>query len=306
MIMAEPDWSRVLGTINKIVSQVAIVSLLGSVGLHGARAATPTNWPKSVLITNDNGINDVKIQELARAFSKVARTTIVASRDDKSGTTNFMSVFSRGQLSVTRKTVAGGVTAYVVDGYPADCVLWGLSQLMKDDPPDLVVSGINGGPNLGEDWFGSGTIGAARTAAFLGVRAIAVSGLDDDIPGAVAHLTQWVVQLAQSKWVREMKPGQYLTVGVPRIAPSQIKGVKITRRAGQLRTGNWVRQDVSADGKTVTWRPTLGESAAPKPGTDVAEYAADYITLVPMAVDEQDYDALDRLRRRIKELPPWK
>jgi 5'-nucleotidase len=115
-----------------------------------------------VLITNDNGIEDVKIVELARAFSEIAETYVVAPLEDRSGSTHYLTVTQRGSFRVERRQIGKGIHAYAVDGFPADCVVLALTGIMKDSPPDLVISGINGGPNLGKDWLFSGTIGAAR------------------------------------------------------------------------------------------------------------------------------------------------
>ena len=87
---------------------------------------------------------------------------------------------SKGGLEVERREIGEGIEAFAVDGTPGDCVALALTGLMTD-PPDLVISGINGGANVGAEWLFSGTIGAARVAS-LGVPAVAVSGLDDDLP----------------------------------------------------------------------------------------------------------------------------
>jgi len=141
---------------------------------------TEVKWPKSVLITNDDGIGDEKMIAMALAFSEIAETYIIAPIDDKSGSSHYASVFSKNFLTAEKQDIDNSITAYQVDDYPADCIFLGLKGLMKDNPPDLVISGINGGPNLGYDWMASGTIGAARMAAFWGVPAIAVSGFKGD------------------------------------------------------------------------------------------------------------------------------
>ena len=97
---------------------------------------------------------------------------------------------------------------------------------MRDAPPDLVISGINTGPNTSDTWVASGTVGAARIAASLGVPAIAVSGVDIKIPGSLETAVNWVVRLAQSAIVRDLRPPQYLTVSLPRIPPKEIKGIR--------------------------------------------------------------------------------
>jgi 5'-nucleotidase len=156
---------------------------------------------------------------------------LVASSEDRSGTSNLMTFTRTGRFVVERRDVGEGVRAWALDGYPADCVVFALAGPLADSPPDLVVSGINGGANLADDWFGSGTIGAARTAAYLGVPAIAVSGIDDDDPDALEAAVDWVLRLARSGVMREVTPPSYLTISLPVGPPSEITGIEVVDRA---------------------------------------------------------------------------
>ena len=169
-----------------------------------------STWPRRVLVTNDNGIDDIGLVELARALAKVTETHVVAATTDRSGSSNLMSAVRTGEFRVERRDLGEGIEAYALDGYPADCVLFAVAGPMRDRPPDLVISGINGGPNLGDDWFGSGTIGAARTAAYIGIPSVAISGLEDDDPEAVRAAVQWVVDLVRSKAVRALRAAAVL------------------------------------------------------------------------------------------------
>ena len=275
--------------------------------LIAAGQAEQATWPARVLITNDNGIEDVKIWALAKAFSRVAETWIVAPAADRSGTGSFLSLGSRDRaITVERDYESDSLKAYAVQGYPADCVIVGVGGLMADRPPDLVVSGINGGANLSDDWFGSGTVGAARTAAFVGLPAIAVSGLDDDDDEAVAAATEWVVRLAQSDVVRTLKPGRYLTVSMPRKSPGEIKGVTVATRAHGLFTHRMERfSGLTGSEEDSLWVLQYGEMLPPPENSDIAAYIADYIVIVPMKVDEHDYELLEALKAREGELPGW-
>jgi 5'-nucleotidase len=284
---------------------LAVLLVVGSVNAGStapARADEPAPWPRRVLITNDNGLDDPKIVALARAFAAHTETWVVAPRDDRSGSTHFLSVSRTGGLRAVPRNLGPGIRAWAVDGYPADCVLLARYGLMRDALPDLVVSGINGGPNLAHDWLGSGTIGAARMAAYLGVPAIAVSGLDDDIPGAVEAATAWVVALAQSDAIRELSHGQYLTVSMPRIAPSAIAGVRLARRAGLL-------LDIAFESVAAVngqqWKLAITpRAAATAPGRDAALYDARYIVIVPMRADEHD-EALEKRFTKRASFPAW-
>jgi 5'-nucleotidase len=263
-------------------------------------------WPGRVLITNDNGIDDTRLVALARALAQVAETHVVAAKVDRSGTSNLISALQSGEFRVERRDLGEGVEAWALDGYPADCVLFALTGPLRDRLPDLVISGINGGPNLGDAWFGSGTIGAARTAAYLGIRALAVSGLDDDDPEAVRAAVKWVVELAGSDLVRGLKPPQYLTVSLPRVAPGEVRGVEVATRARGLISGI-AQPEAEATGRgQQTWRLELAldQDGAPD-GSDVAVARRQKIAVVPMRADESDPDLLALIRGRPDALPSW-
>jgi 5'-nucleotidase len=266
------------------------------------------SWPKRVLITNDNGIEDVKIIELARAFSNVAETYVVAPIEDRSGSTHYLTVTQKGSLKVEKRQIGEGIHAYAVDGFPADCVLLALAGIMKDNPPDLVISGINGGPNLGKDWLFSGTIGAARVASFAGFPAIAVSGLDDDMLGAMDAANRWIVRLAQTALVRGLETHHYLTVSIPRVSPKEIKGVRVASRAGLLERPVLAKD--TADGLESgheMWKIAGIEKVdySLSGDSDIALYNNGYIVVVPMVCDEHDYQLLSHLKKDRSQLPEW-
>jgi len=289
---------------------IGVISLLLSY-LPSTALTEDSSWPRKVLITNDNGIEDEKIIALAKAFSKVCETIIVAPRKDQSGTGHFLSAIKAGRLEITKKTSPDeSIKIYAVDGYPADCVLLALAGILRENPPDLVVSGINGGPNLGKDWMFSGTIGAARIAAFAGIPAIAVSGLDSSIPGAVEKITAWVVQFAQSRLIQELIPPEYITVSIPRITPHKIKGVRLANRAGLQEIPIFSRISTEEDNKDTieTWAIIGSEpfSHPLSPDCDISLYNQGYIVIVPMIADELDQNKLQQLKSSPDILPRWK
>jgi 5'-nucleotidase len=289
------------------------VPMLLAVVLAGTAspAYTAAAWPERVLITNDNGIHDPRIRALAKAFATHGDTWLVAPNADRSGSSNLVSVrLEHLALTAVRLEKSGHLTTYSVAGYPADCVALGLNGLLRDTPPDLVVSGINGGPNLGmRDWFGSGTIGAARLAALAGVPAIAVSGLDDDDADMVDKVVNWVVAFAHSPIVRNLKPGEYLTVAIPTVAADKIRGIRIAPRtpsAPGLFAFHRVAQ-ARHDGELAeVWAVKgTGKHPAPLAGSDAALYREGYIVVTPMRVGEDDTAAIPGLRREAGAIPRW-
>ncbi len=257
---------------------------------------------RRVLITNDNGIDDPKLIALARALAPRAETWVVAPAEDRSGTGTFLELPRTGAVRTERRDLGQGIEAYAVKGYPADCVLVALGGILEDSPPDLVISGINGGPNLGADWMFSGTIGAARVAALAGFPAIAVSGLDDDIPGALPAAVDWVVRFCEHQAVRDLKPGEYLTVSLPGVPPSQVRGVRIADRA-PLRRGPALRYD----GDTQTWHIAglAARDVELSPIADERLHGNGEIVVVPMRTDEVHGSRLLEWLRSDPDLPDW-
>ena len=257
-------------------------------------------WPARVLITNDDGIDAPGLSALVQAFSPTADIVVVAPTDNRSGSTSYASILSR-QVEVETRHVAGAGTAYAVDGYPADCVLIALTGLMVDDPPDLVISGINTGANVGDAWAYSGTLGAARISALHGIPAIAVSG---GAPDALAALAVWVVQLAHTTVVRELEPFQYLTVDAPDVPLADIKGVSVVPRARRVMSFG-ARLSTQVSGSRDVWVRSRGNRQPAPPGTDVDVLADGRIAITTMKADEQDLGLLREIQERVNELPTW-
>jgi 5'-nucleotidase len=276
------------------------LALVGTATATASEAQTPQENRRRILLTNDNGIDDPKLVALARAFARQAETWVVAPDRDRSGTGSHLTFPATGQLIAERRELGEGIEAFAVAGTPGDCVVLAATGLMAGNPPDLVISGINGGTNAGDEWLFSGTVGAARVAA-LGVPAVAVSGLDDDLPGAVEAAVNWVVRLASHEVVTGLRPGEYLTVSLPRIPPSEIRGIKIVDRAPGMPALRFASED------DTTWR-IVGQTAphSPMPAdSDRAAIDAGFIAVVPMRLDEVDLDRLARWRRRDIQLPEW-
>lgn len=275
-----------------------------------ASAGDTGSWPQRVLITNDNGIHDTKIWALGKAFAAHSDTWIVAPDKNRSGASNYLSL-SKDKSTLTIKRLQAGphLKVYAADGFPADCVGFGVLGLLKNNPPDLVVSGINGGPNLGmRSWAGSGTIGAARTAALMGIPAIAVSGLHGKDTVMVANVTHWIVELAGSALVRNLEPRQYLTVAIPRVHADKIRGIRIAPHmpmTAHTITFDRVSQ-TGDDSDTQVWtaKPT-GKHDKVLPDSDVALYNKGYIVITPMQIGEDDEAEIAVLANHVSELPRW-
>ena len=284
-------------------THVAFVSIALAIGACSPTPAPPTAaFPGRVLLTNDNGIDDTALVELARAFARIpgVEVIVVAATRDRSGTSNFMGATITGRYHVERRDLGPNIEAWALDGYPADCVVFAISGPLRDRPPDVVVSGINGGPNLGDDWFGSGTIGAARTAAYFGIPAVAVSGVEDDDPGAVTAATEWVVRFVRSSIVASLEAPQYLTVSLP----PEVGEARIVKRARGLMDGRSTR--VEGDDSASIWQLEIeAHYERAGAGTDVSTVAAGDIAIVPMRANEYDAELAGLLQSRTSAIPEW-
>lgn len=269
-----------------------------------AAAAAPgaAPWFDTVLVCNDDGVDDARLRALAEAVAATgARTVVVAPLENCSGSSNYVSVFARKELAVEPRDWGPGLEVWAVDGFPGDCVLWALLELLQDDRPDLVLSGINSGPNLADAWIASGTIGAARLAAHEGIPAVAFSGLSRRDAGKMAAVPAWCVELARSDAVRGLPAGAYLNVNFPMGEDTPVRGAAWCAPGARIFHDAFEDGGTDAAGRrvwTLEWWTEDGEQPA---GGDVALHRAGWITVSPMRVG----DPLPADPAATPDLPAW-
>lgn len=268
-----------------------------------------------ILITNDDGIEDAeRLLALAERVSNVAdRVSIIVSAFDRSGTSNH-TTYGKYQsvLEITCEYCdkEKNITVYTMPANPADCVLLGLGGFFGDDVPDLVLSGINGGSNIGPDWFGSGTIGAVRTSAFLGVKAIAFSGFDDDNKKSFSLIPKWIEEFISSGIADEIGKNNYLTVGFPEIPFEKIKGVKLAeRRISYDKTDVFSFKKIYGEEPQNTGHKTIwtleitGNPVDHDHKYDDSYLYEGYIIITPMSIDENDKTLMKKLKEKTNLIP---
>jgi 5'-nucleotidase len=260
-------------------------------------------WFSRVLISNDDGIDNPRLKVLVDAFAPHCEVWVVAPLENRSGCSNYCSSFSRKVLAVEPRDFGPDVRAWGVDGYPVDCVILAVTTLMKDSPPDLVLSGVNSSPNLGDGWLASGTIGVVRTAAHRGFRAVAFSGLRED-PEMMAAVGRWALDFCRSDLVRDLGPDRYLTVSIPRVAADEIAGVHLSRRA-HTTYFNWFDPEGTDEQGRELWRLRYTRDLDQPAGTDQAFYNENYIAVIPMRVGEFDNGSYEALSARPGALTGW-
>lgn len=181
-----------------------------------------------ILLSNDDGVHAPGITILAHTLRAFADVTIVAPLEERSSTGHTIT------LDHPLRIVEIGPSIFGCSGYPADCVLIGVAHLLKNDPPDLVISGINKGANLGQDIYYSGTVAAAREGAFRGFPSIAVSSamdfLDPNPPEDYYHTAaQFIADLVKAGVHQHIGEREVLNVNVPDAPIDAVKGLKLSQ-----------------------------------------------------------------------------
>jgi 5'-nucleotidase len=269
--------------------------LIGLVLLSGCAADIQAQAPTHVMVVNDDGITSPGLAAVAAAIAAdpAYRVTVVAPAAQQSGVGH--AIVIRQEIAVRPHDPVGGAPAWSVDATPASVTAVGLTVVLADDPPDLVVSGINKGENIGRAAWYSGTIGAAREAVLRDIPAIAVSlELDwadpqPDWAGA-AKLAKPVVDAVRDHALPE---GVLLNVNIPR-ETAAARGYRVTDLGLAPDAVSRYETDRVEDGVrfvTSRWAPPAGDD----PGTDIAAMAAGYVPITPLTLDQTAYTALAAL-----------
>jgi 5'-nucleotidase len=250
------------------------VTLLVILSANASRAQDKLH----ILLSNDDGYGAPGLKALSEALRSIADLTVVAPATEQSGKGH--SLITRDPIMVSEFKQPTGEIWYSVDGPPATCVRLALESLLPQKP-DLVVSGINRGENLGTVIYCSGTLGAAREAAIVGVPAIAVSiGGDNarDYAAAAAFIRGTVLQLRDRQ---VLKPGLFLNVNVP---AGERKGVRTVRLG--MKSGGDVKFErrSSPGGRPYFWN-IFRQIDDDVEGTDIWAFFHGYIAVTPMTLD---------------------
>lgn len=269
--------------------------LIGMVLLTGCAAATEAEVPFHVMLVNDDGIDSPGLAAVAAVLTADPgyRVTVVGPAEQQSGVGH--AIVIRSEIAIRSHGEVGGAPAWSVDATPASVTAVGLTVVLEDDPPDLVISGINKGENIGRAAWYSGTLGAAREAVLRGVPAIALSlELDWNDPNpdwkAAATHTKPLVDMVRSN---PLPAGILLNVNFPR----DTQGARGYRLASMGLAPDAVSRyevDREEDGVrfvTSRWAPPAGDG----PGTDITAMAAGFIPVTPLGLDQTSYTELPEL-----------
>jgi 5'-nucleotidase len=238
---------------------------------------------RHILVTNDDGIESPGLWKLAEAMAEFGRVMIVAPAAEASGSGTMVTYRRDLQVQLVPERIPG-IKAYMVDGTPADCVLVGLRRL-KEGWISVIAAGINPGPNLGVDFYLSGTCGASLIGAFRRVTSFALSldmrPGDDGLPGPPLWDTAHAVarMLGAGIDAGTIPDGSFLNVNVPGLPLDDVRGVAITRVA----PGGYVHLAEEGDGVHERLeRQLVADTRHAHPGTDIRAVLDGYVSISPL------------------------
>ena len=238
-----------------------------------------------ILLTNDDGIYSEGIRKLAAALKSVGDIIIVAPDREQSAASHALTLNRPLRLLQIEEN------EWIVDGTPTDCVNLAVLKLMKENRPDIVVSGINFGPNLGDDVTYSGTISAAFEGALLHIPSIALSAVVgehfsfDRSADFAADLVRWALE-------HQRDPGVILNVNFPVAPPA---GVKVTKLGRRIYTEGVIER-MDPRGRAYYWIGGGAPSWHPGEGTDFEAIQAGYISITPLHLDLTHHQSIATLK----------
>ena len=255
-----------------------------------------------ILLTNDDGVNARGLRILESVARKLSDDIwIVAPTEEQSGAGHSLTLTEPVRL---RKH---DDRRFSVTGTPTDAVMLALAHVMKDSPPDLIMSGINRGANLAEDVTYSGTVSAAMEGALAGVRSIALSqaysreGMGDTVPFAAAEA--WAERVLAPLVEFETEPRTLININFPAMPPDEVKGIRVCRQGlrdyGRLR----IVQRTDPRGYDYYWFGLGPMVETPGHSTDLEAISDGYVSISPLHLDLTHDPSLDALHKRFAATP---
>ena len=250
-----------------------------------------------ILLSNDDGIHAPGMAVLEAIAARLSDdVTVVAPIEEQSGTGR--------ALTLTKPVRLHGLgdKRWAVTGTPSDAVMMALAEVMRDAPPDLILSGVNRGGNLGEDVFYSGTVAAAMEGALAGIRSIALSQLSYPYSDAgekvsFACAESWAERVLAPLLAVPLAPRSLVNINFPPVAPGAVKGIRVVEQG--LRDYGRVRFDKRRDprGFDYYWLAMGRLPQTPGHRTDLEACEDGYVTVTPLHLDLTCRDSLAMLAR---------
>jgi len=227
-------------------------------------------------LCNDDGYQATGLLALADSLVALGEITVVAPERDRSGASNSLTL----DYPLRACSMDNGFIR--VDGTPTDCVHLAITGLL-DKEPDIVISGINAGPNMGDDVLYSGTVAAATEGRFLGLPALALS-MNSHLPEHFETGAKVAQMLVKRLFERPLDKDLILNINIPDLPYEELKGYKSTR-LGHRHKAEPVVKTKDPRGKTIYWVGPAGAEQDAGPGTDFHAVREGYVSVTPLQVD---------------------
>lgn len=240
-----------------------------------------------ILLSNDDGYFAPGLACLAAHISAIADVVVVAPERDRSGASNSLTL----DRPLNLRNAANGF--YYVNGTPTDCVHLAVTGML-DTQPDMVISGINAGANMGDDTIYSGTVAAATEGFLLGIPAIAISLAGKELAN-YETAARVAVELVQRFKQQTHTHPWLLNVNVPDVPYEQLQGTLVTR-LGKRHKAEPVVKGTNPHGQTVYWVGAAGKAQDAGEGTDFHTIAHRQVSITPLQIDLTQYNQLDAVR----------
>ncbi|WP_299568725.1 5'/3'-nucleotidase SurE [uncultured Shewanella sp.] len=247
----------------------------------------------NILVSNDDGVTAAGIKALAEELSQIAKVKVVAPDRNCSAASNSLTLTNPLRIN----NLDNGYTS--VNGTPSDCVHLAIRELCETEP-NIVVSGINAGANMGDDTLYSGTVAAATEGRFLGLPAIAVSLVGKEL---IHYKTAavYAVKIVQGLLDHPINSDQILNVNVPDLPLEQIKGMKVTRLGSRHKAEGMIKSQDPA-GRDIYWLGPPGKEQDASADTDFGTVEQGYVSITPLTVDLTAYNQLAGLENWVNKL----
>lgn len=246
------------------------------------------------LLSNDDGYRAPGLNTLADVMSSLGDLSIVAPDRNRSGASNSLT------LDLPLQVTEYDEQRFFVNGTPTDCVHIAITGLL-DQQPDMVISGINNGANLGDDVLYSGTVAAAMEGRFMGLPAIAVSLVGEN-PVHYSTAAHVVKKLVENMHVKPLPANTILNINVPDLPHDQLRGTRVTR-LGQRHKSEPVIKSADPRGRPIYWIGPAGPEQDAGDGTDFHAVREGYVSITPLQVDLTHYASLESLQSWIEQHP---
>lgn len=239
-----------------------------------------------ILVSNDDGFYSEGIKVLAKKLKPLGTVVTVAPDQERSAASHSLTLHRPLRVKKMKPDV------YAVDGTPTDCITLGVKELLPK-PPDLIVSGINKGGNLGDDVHYSGTVSAAVEGGIMGIPSIAISlmGRDDFHFETAAH---FAVRLAKLVLKKGLPPGIILNMNVPNVSLKQIKGYQYTKQ-GKRNYGDIIAERIDPRGRKYYWIGGDEHGFEDIPHSDCNAVLANSVSITPIRVNLTEHEFLETL-----------